>query len=242
MSKIEWTSATWNPVAGCDRVSPGCDNCYAMRMAARLERMGQPKYAGTTKDGDWTGRVNLAEDALRQPDAWRRPRRVFVNSMSDLFHAAIPDDFIRRVWQTMKRTPRHTYQVLTKRPRRMRDLSRYLPTLPNVWLGVSVEDANAAFRLEFLRRTEAAVRFVSAEPLLGPVDLHLERGGVDWVIVGGESGPGARMMHLDWARNIRRQCEEAGVAFFLKQIGGVNKAKTGRMLDGRTWDEYPRHA
>lgn len=239
MSAIEWTDATWNPTAGCDRVSPGCDRCYAMRMAARLERMGQTKYAGTAKDGDWTGRLNTDDDALVTPYTWRKPRRVFVNSMSDLFHRGVSDAFIHRVWQVMGQTPRHTYQILTKRPRRMRDLSESLPALPNVWLGVSVESQAYVHRLDFLRQTRAAVRFVSVEPILGPVDLFLDRGGIDWVIVGGESGPGARPMDLDWARLVRQQCAEARVPFFFKQVGGANKKAAGRLLDGRTWDEYP---
>lgn len=245
---IEWTNETWNPLAGCSIVSEGCRNCYAMRLAARLEAMGQEKYAGlTTRHGArviWNGELNEDWDALRAPLRWRKPRRVFVNSMSDLFHERVSDAFISAVWKIMRATPRHTYQVLTKRPGRMRRAARELNVgsngmpLPNVWLGVSVEDrVSAEQRIPNLQYTFARVRFLSIEPLISPlvgVDL-----ACDWVIVGGESGPGARPMDPDWVRVIRNVCCAAGTPFFFKQWGGASPKANGRMLDGRTWDEYP---
>lgn len=355
-SKIEWTDATWNVVIGCDKVSPGCDNCYAIRTAHRFQQHPNPKvaaaYAGTERDGEWTGRVNLVEDRLNLPLTWKRPRRIFVNAQSDLFHPDVPDGFIARVWEVMAHAPHHTFQILTKRPGRMRSWlkrwhdntgddqvaggglppmprgpdavrdvyssprallfadmlesmgtppagaayplydwmegPRWFPgVLPNVWVGVSVEDQDRVFRVEKLQDTPAAVRFVSAEPLLGPVDLINGLGDswltdIDWVIVGGESGPGARPMRAAWVRSLRDQCEAAGVAFFFKQWGdqslwrdrqgdvwqpeedglmhapetapfsrdhverkwgplkAVPNKAAGRLLDGRTWDEYPR--
>lgn len=248
-STIEWTDSTWNPVAGCTLVSPGCTNCYAMRMAARLEAMGTGKYRGTTRRSGagergravWTGRVNLDEGALAAPFGWKKPKRIFVNSMSDLFHEEVPDDFIRRVWSTMASASWHDFQILTKRPGRMREVLAGMPVLPNVWLGTSVENADHVARLEDLRATPAAIRFVSFEPLLGPVD-RVDLDGIVWAIVGGESGPGARTMDQAWVDGIHRQCIAQGTAFFFKQWGGTRKKRSGRMLHGKTWDEYPAHA
>ena len=241
-STIEWTDATWNPVAGCTIVSPGCANCYAMRMAARLEAMGQDKYRDLTRPRGgrptWTGAVKCDETTLDVPLRWRKPRFVFVNSMSDLFHADVPERFIARVWKTMAAARRHTFQILTKRPDRMRRVTERLAVLPNVWLGTSVETADYLPRLDELRATRAAVRFASFEPLLGAItDANLE--GIHWAIVGGESGPGARPMNADWVRSIREQCEGQGVDFFFKQWGGIHKTRTGRKLDGRTWNAMP---
>jgi protein gp37 len=241
-SSIEWTDATWNPVAGCIVLTAGCTNCYAMRMAARLESMGTPKYRGLTrKSGQryvWTGKVSLDETALAAPLGWRKPRLIFVNSMSDLFQDAVPTDFIRRVWETMEATPNHTYQILTKRPARMAALSRELPLLQNVWLGTSVENAEVLDRLDDLRMTRAAVRFVSFEPLIGSV-AGANLTGVHWAIVGGESGPRARPVSEDWIDEVYEQCEDAGTAFFFKQWGGRNKKAAGRTYRGRLWDELP---
>ena len=327
-SKIEWTDATWSPTVGCAKVSPGCDNCYAIRTAARFQ--GSPAYAGTVHRGqsglDWTGTVNSLPDRLDAPLHWREPRRIFVNSMSDLFHDQVPDEFIARVFAVMALAHHHTFQVLTKRHGRMRSLLgdrrwreaiRYhalgfdqtdqlgtdgIWPLPNVWLGVSVEDQHwADIRIPALLDTPAAVRWISAEPLLGPITLRAPWVGgrigdrapnahdllgigdasppLNWVVVGGESGPGARPMHPDWARRLRDQCAAAGVPFFFKQWGAwaptgargigpvredrlyakadlhdqdehgsgielarVGKKAAGRVLDGRTWDEYPQPA
>lgn len=241
---IEWTDATWNPVAGCAIVTAGCTNCYAMRLAARLEAMGVEKYHGLTrKSGNrrvWTGRLFLDEQALQVPLGWKKPRRIFVNSMSDLFHEDVPTDFIERVWQVMKATPHHTYQILTKRPERMAPVlqSGSFPVLPNVWLGTSVEDGRVLSRLDDLRRVPAAIRFVSFEPLIGSVaDADLT--GIGWAIVGGESGPRARIMKTDWVDEIEYACRRDGAAFFFKQWGGVQKKRTGRTYRGRLWDELP---
>jgi protein gp37 len=244
-SPIEWTEATWNPVAGCTVLSPGCTNCYAMRLAARLEVMGQPKYAGLTRKSGgrykWNGRINLDQTALEIPKRWKVGKTIFVNSMSDLFHEKVPLDFIKAVFATMMDTPQHTYQVLTKRADRAEDLAHLLPWPKHVWLGVSVENADYVDRIDHLRRTPAAVKFLSLEPLLGPLyGLNLK--GIDWAIAGGESGPGARPMPIDWVRSIRDQCVAAKVAFHFKQWGGVNKKRTGRVLDGRTWDQLPQPA
>lgn len=325
-SGIEWTDATWNVVIGCDKVSPGCDHCYAIRTAHRMQANPNPKvsgpYAGTEADGEWTGRVNLVHERLDLPLRWYTPRRIFVNAQSDLFHNDVPTEFIADVFATMSLAQRHTFQILTKRPGRMRHLltaehvpnSRYPALkcsfldlvfdsvgrrfdpdwaehwqspewpLPNVWLGVSAEDQKwADIRIPELLDTPAAVRFVSAEPLLGPIDLRRIRNRfdrsvredslsdlgvpgttrIDWVIVGGESGPGARPMHPNWARSLRDQCAGAGVPFLFKQWGEwtpntghryrdwanldnphefvmrTGKKAAGRELDGRTWDEYP---
>lgn len=241
-TSIEWTDATWNPVAGCTVLTAGCTNCYAMRMAARLQAMGVPKYEGLTrKSGEryvWTGAVTLDEAVLDAPKAWRKPRLIFVNSMSDLFQEAVPVAFIRRVWDTMAATPQHTYQVLTKRPDRMAAITPDLQLLPNVWLGTSVENAAVLDRLDDLRATPAAVRFVSFEPLIGSVaggDLR----SIHWAIVGGESGPRARPMLEDWVDEIHLMAEDAGAAFFFKQWGGRNKKAAGRAYRGRHWDDLP---
>jgi protein gp37 len=241
-SSIEWTDATWNPVAGCNIVSAGCTNCYAMRMAARLEAMGQQKYAGTTrKSGQryvWTGQIKLDHAALTLPHTWTKGRRVFVNSMSDLFHEDVPLSFIRSVFRVMAATPRHTYQVLTKRAERLVALSSRLDWPPNTWMGVSVENEDALWRVALLQQIDARVKFLSCEPLIGPL-ARLDLEGIDWVIAGGESGPGSRPMAADWVRHIRDACLLSGVPFHFKQWGGKVKSSTGRTLDGRTWDEAP---
>jgi protein gp37 len=241
---IEWTDSTWNPVAGCAVITPGCTNCYAMRMAARLDAMGVPKYAGLTrKSGDryvWTGRVRLDEASLDAPLKWRKPRKIFVNSMSDLFHADVPAEFIARVWNVMKQTPHHTYQILTKRPERMREVaaSLDLPALAHVWLGTSVEDSAVLHRLDDLRATPAIIRFVSFEPLIGSV-ANANLSDIHWAIIGGESGPRARPMKPEWVDEIQLRCRSAGTAFFFKQWGGRNKKAAGRSIRGRTYDEMP---
>jgi len=237
---IEWTEATWNPTTGCDRTSPGCDHCYALTLANRLKAMGQAKYQA---DGDprTSGpgfQLTLHPDTLELPLTWNAPRVIFVNSMSDLFHEEVPLSYIRRVFDVMAATPQHTYQVLTKRSKRLARDAGELDWPANVWMGVSIENQRYAFRADQLRDVPAAVRFVSAEPLLGPVCLNL--GGIDWVIVGGESGPKARPMDAAWAERVRDDCLEADVAFFFKQWGGRTPKANGRELDGRTWDEMPR--
>ena len=230
-TSIEWTEATWNPVTGCTKVSPGCKHCYAERMAKRLQAMGQPRYANGF-------RVTLQEDVVELPFRWRKPRRIFVNSMSDLFHDDVPEDFIRRVFDTMNRANCHDFQLLTKRAERLHALRHRLPWPENVWVGVSVENEDYLWRIERLVEVPAAVRFLSLEPLLGPLpSLALE--GVHWVIVGGESGPGARPLDPEWVRDIRARCQEQGVPFFFKQWGGARKSRTGRRLDGRTRDQLP---
>lgn len=238
-SSIEWTEVTWNPTTGCDRTSPGCDHCYAMTLAKRLKAMHSPKYQhdGDPRTSGPGFALTLHEDVLSHPYTWRSPRTVFVNSMSDLFHEDVPIDFIHEVFKVMAGTPQHTYQVLTKRARRLERLAPALQWPENVWMGVSVESQRYAFRADHLRRVPAAVRFVSIEPLLGPVELSLD--GIDWVIVGGESGPKARPMDPEWARAVRDQCDDAGVRFFFKQWGGRTPKQGGRDLDGRTWDEMP---
>jgi protein gp37 len=301
-SAIEWTDETWNPVTGCTRVSPGCAHCYALELAPRLRAMGNAKYMRARDGGKGSGPafgVTLHPDALEQPFHWRKPRRVFVNSMSDLFHDEIPDDYIARVWGVMAANPRHTFQVLTKRPERARDLltdmngwactaleeagswvretdSDYdvFPALPNVWLGVSIENRRYVHRADVLRDTPAAVRFISAEPLLGPLvpyaavatwrppappsgawppatfeyqwsdgrhgpDPGLSLDGIDWLIVGGESGARHRPVRPEWVRGLRAAAERTGTAFFFKQWGGRTPKAGGRLLDGRTWDEMP---
>jgi protein gp37 len=246
-SDIEWTEATWNPVAGCSLVSPGCTNCYAMRMAARLQAMGMDKYKGTTRKSGrrhvWTGRVNLDEKALSAPLMWRKPQRIFVNSMSDLFQEALAEEFVHRVWQVMEQANWHTYQILTKRPERMLSLLRQpvFKVLPHVWLGTSVENEDHVGRIDLLRKTPAAVRFVSFEPLLAPIP-NPDLTGIHWAIVGGESGPKARPMKAEWVEDLRDACLRQGVAFFFKQWGGRRKKATGRTLGNRTWDDYPSTA
>jgi len=233
-SAIEWTEATWNPVTGCSKVSSGCEHCYAERMALRLQGMGQPNYARGFK-------VTLHQRALRLPSTWKRPQMIFVNSMSDLFHEDVPLDFIQQVFDVMRRAPWHTYQILTKRSERLVELDPVLAWPPHVWMGVTVESADYTYRIDHLRHIHAAVKFLSLEPLLGPMpSLNLK--GIDWVVVGGESGTGARPMDAKWAIEIRDQCVKAEVPFFFKQWGGVNKKKAGRALEGRKWDEMPSPA
>ena len=243
-SDIEWTDATWNPVVGCAMVSPGCTNCYAMRMAARLESMGARQYEGITRKSGgkfvWTGSVRINESAVTAPLGWKKPRKIFVNSMSDLFQEGLGFGVVARVWRVMESSPQHVFQILTKRPGRMRHIltENDLPILPNVWLGASVESSDYVERIEELRRTPAHVRFVSFEPLIarvGPVDLT----GIHWAIVGGESGPKSRPILEEWVDEILEECRAQDVAFFFKQWGGGNKKSTGRHYRGKTWDEYP---
>ena len=231
LSRIEWTDATWNPVTGCTKVSPGCKFCYAEVMARRLHAMGQPRY----RDGF---ALTLQPDALTVPLHWRRPKVIFVNSMSDLFHKDVPDDYIVSVFDIMRRAEQHTFQVLTKRAERLEQLAPRLAWSPNVWMGVSVEDRARTTRIGHLQRVPAAVRFLSVEPLLEAIpDLPLDN--IDWVIVGGESGRSPRPIAEDWVLDIRDQCARAKTKFFFKQWGGTNKKATGRLLEGRTWDERP---
>ena len=230
-STIEWTDATWNPVTGCTKISPGCKNCYAHRMARRLHAMGQPRYRNNFD-------VTLHPDLLEQPLRWAQPRKIFVNSMSDLFHPEVPANFIRAVFDVMGRAYWHTFQILTKRSERLIELTKQLPWHDNIWMGVSVENRDYTFRIEDLRKVNAAVRFLSVEPLLGPIP-RLPLQGIDWVIVGGESGPRCRKIEPQWVRQIRDRCLVHGVPFFFKQWGGTRKKLFGRVLDGRTWDEMP---
>ena len=230
-SSIEWTEATWNPVTGCTKISPGCKHCYAERMAHRLEAMGQANYANGF-------RLTLQPQMLDLPLRWRRSRTVFVNSMSDLFHRDVPLEFVTRVFDVMRRASWHTFQVLTKRADRLRALDRSLAWAPNIWMGVSVESETYLSRADDLRQTGARTKFLSLEPLLGPL-RGLDLRGIDWVIVGGESGPGARPIQAAWVTEIRDHCCEARVPFFFKQWGGPRKNRTGRLLEGRLWDEMP---
>lgn len=230
-SSIEWTEETWNPVTGCDRVSPGCDNCYAERMAVRLHAMGNPRYFNGFE-------VTLHWDKIEEPLRWRRPRVVFVNSMSDLFHPSVSPDFIGRVVDVIRRCPHHTFQVLTKRPQRAAEVLESLDLPENLWLGVSIESDRYTFRADVLRTIDASTRFLSCEPLLGPLP-SLNLSDIGWVIVGGESGPGHRPMNADWVSQIRDKCVTEDVPFFFKQWGGYRPKAGGRSLDGRTWDEMP---
>ncbi|WP_282035012.1 DUF5131 family protein [Metabacillus indicus] len=230
-SSIEWTEATWNPVTGCNKVSTGCKHCYAERMAKRLHAMGNPRYINGFN-------VTLHPDLVDTPRKWIKPRKIFVNSMSDLFHDQVPSEFIQEVFKTMNETPQHSYQVLTKRPERVVELANQLNFTPNIWLGTSVEDIKVTHRIDFLKLVPAKVRFLSCEPLLGPLE-NLNLKNIHWVIVGGESGPGARPMEAEWVRSIRDQCAIQNVAFFFKQWGGVQKHRFGRELDNKTYDEYP---
>jgi protein gp37 len=230
-SSIEWTESTWNPVTGCTKVSPGCKHCYAERMARRLQAMGQPNYENGFQ-------VSMHPHVLDLPLTWKRPQRIFVNSMSDLFHEEAPDSFIRRVFEVMSRASWHTFQVLTKRAERLETLGRTLHWPSNVWMGVSVESRKYLYRLEHLRTSPAQVRFISFEPLLGAIG-EIDLSGMSWAIVGGESGPGARPVSEVWITEIRDQCLAARVPFFFKQWGGTNKKRAGRLLGGRTWDEIP---
>jgi protein gp37 len=230
-SSIEWTDVTWNPVTGCTKISPGCKHCYAERMAKRLEAMGQRNYANGFK-------LTLQPHMLELPLKWRQPSQIFVNSMSDLFHKDVPTSYIKQVFDVMRRADWHKYQILTKRSDRLRQLAPQLPWAPHIWMGVSIESDAYLYRIDDLRKTEANIKFLSIEPLLGPLP-SLDLTGIDWVIVGGESGPGARPMDQNWVRGIRNICLEATVPFFFKQWGGVVKSRTGRTLDGQTWDEMP---
>ena len=230
-SSIEWTESTWNPVTGCTKISPGCKHCYAERVAERLQAMGQRNYRNGFK-------LTLQPHMLDLPLHWRKPQRIFVNSMSDLFHKDIPAAYILRVFDVMRRAHWHQFQVLSKRSDNLCKLDRLIEWPANVWMGVSVENEEYTWRIDDLRRTSALTKFLSIEPLLGPIS-RLDLSGIDWVIVGGESGPSARPIQRKWVIDIRRQCREAGVPFFFKQWGGVNKKKTGRKLDGRTYDEMP---
>jgi protein gp37 len=239
-SAIEWTEATWNPTTGCDRVSSGCDNCYALALSKRLKAMGSPKYQmdGDPRTSGPGFGVAVHPKDLALPFTWRSPRVVFVNSMSDLFHAKVPLGFVRQAFDVISATPQHTYQVLTKRAVRLAKVASSLNWPDNLWMGVSVEDASQLGRIESLRNVQAAVRFISAEPLLGPLG-SVDLSGVQWVIAGGESGPGARPADPDWVTEIRDSCVDQGVAFFFKQRGGRTPKAGGRLLDGRLWDEMP---
>lgn len=230
-TKIEWTESTWNPVTGCTKISSGCKNCYAERMAKRLQAMGQPNYRNGFK-------VTCHPHVVDLPLSWKKPQMIFVNSMSDLFHKHVPYDFIMKIFSTMNKAQQHTFQVLTKRASSLESLSSVLPWSENIWMGVTVESSDYKERIDRLRNTDAFIKFLSLEPLLEDIgDLNLN--GIDWVIVGGESGPKSRPIEEQWVRNIQEQCEEQNVSFFFKQWGGVNKKKNGRLLDGRTWDEMP---
>jgi protein gp37 len=233
-SAIEWTESTWNPLTGCTKISPGCKNCYAERMAHRLRAMGQRNYANGFA-------LTLHESALELPLRWRTPQTIFVNSMSDMFHKNVPREFILRAFNVMQRAYWHNFQVLTKRAARLAELDSELPWAPNIWMGVSVETEGYAYRIDYLRRTQARTKFLSLEPLLGPLET-LNLHGIDWVIVGGESGPGARTMKPEWVTSIRDQCLAANVPFFFKQWGGVHKRRAGRILEGRTWDQMPHRS
>ena len=230
-SKIEWTESTWNPLTGCTKISPGCKHCYAERMSHRLKAMGQEKYQNGFQ-------LTLHEDVLEDPLSWKKPQMIFVNSMSDLFHKDVPIEFILKAFDIMRRAHWHTFQVLTKRAERLLELDHQIKWPKNVWMGVSVENQDYKGRIDCLRDTHARVKFLSLEPLLGP--LHaLNLTNMDWVIVGGESGPKARSLKLEWVTNIRDQCLQANVPFFFKQWGGIQKKKNGRTLEGQTWNQLP---
>jgi len=244
-TSIEWTDKTWNPVAGCNIETAGCTNCYAMRMAARLEAMGVEKYNGLTrKSGNrrvWTGKIFCDEKSLLSPIKWKKSQNIFVNSMSDLFHPDVPFKFIDRVWDTMEKTPQHSYQILTKRPNIM---ANYLDQkdskiLPNVWLGTSIESMEVIHRLDEIRNVPAVIRFISFEPLIGSVG-NCDLSGIHWAIIGGESGPNSREIKEEWVSEIEQQCRRDKVAFFFKQWGGKNKKITGRKYKGQLWNEYPQ--
>ena len=233
-SAIEWTESTWNPITGCTKISVGCQNCYAERMAKRLQAMGQRNYRNGFQ-------LTLHESMLDLPLRWKKPQIIFVNSMSDLFHEAVPEEFIHRVFNTMKKANWHQYQILTKRSARLRQLSAQLPWEKHIWMGVTVENSDYIYRIDDLRQTHAEIKFLSLEPLLGPIpELNLE--GIDWVIVGGESGPGARPMKPEWVIGIKNQCQKYGVPFFFKQWGGTNRKKNGRRLEGKYWYERPKYS
>ena len=229
-SKIEWTEATWNPVTGCSKISEGCRHCYAERMAIRLQAMGVENY----RDGF---KVRCHDKSLHLPFQWKKPKMIFVNSMSDLFHEDIPFSFLCQVFDVMNTTPQHTYQILTKRAEHLVKLAPKLNWSPNIWMGVTVEHQNYVHRIDLIKQVPSVVRFVSMEPLLSPIDANLDQ--IDWVTVGGESGPGARPMAKEWVTSIRDQCVEKNIYFFFKQWGGIQKKKNGRLLDNRIWDEIP---
>ena len=230
-SSIEWTESTWNPLTGCTKVSSGCKHCYAERMAIRLQAMGNPNYENGFK-------LSMHEHVLELPLRWSKPQTIFVNSMSDLFHEEVSEEFIMRVFAVMQHAHWHRFQILTKRSEKLKRLSPKLPWKPNIWMGVSVENQDYSYRIDCLRETGAAVKFLSLEPLLGPIpNMNLK--GIGWVIAGGESGPGARSMEKSWVIDIRNQCQRAKVPFFFKQWGGTNKKKAGRELEGQTWNEVP---
>jgi len=232
-SAIEWTGSTWNPVTGCSKISPGCLHCYAERMALRLQSMGQPNYANGFK-------VALHPNMLELPLGWKKQQFVFVNSMGDLFHEEVPLSFVKSVFEIMQKADWHIFQLLTKRSSRLPEMDSIIQWPSNVWMGVTVETNDYIFRIDDLRKTKARIKFLSLEPLLGPLpDLDLS--DIDWVIVGGESGPKARIIEKSWVIDIREKCSEAKVPFFFKQWGGTNRKKTGRLLDGRMWNEYPRN-
>lgn len=233
-SAIEWTESTWNPVTGCNKLSPGCKNCYAEKMAKRLKAMGQRNYRNGFE-------LTLQPQMLDMPLRWKKPQTIFVNSMSDLFHKDVPLEYIQQVFAIMKKANWHRFQVLTKRADRLEALAPELEWAPNIWMGVSVESQKYVSRIDHLRRTGARTKFLSLEPLLGPLN-DLDLASIDWAIVGGESGFGARPMSVDWVTNIRNQCLDAGVAFFFKQWGGVQKKRHGRELEGRTWNQMPELA
>ena len=244
LSEIEWTDATWNPVSGCKIISPGCTNCYAMRMAARLQAMKHPSYMGSVRKSGgrsvWTGKLQMLDKVLEAPLKWKKPKRIFVNSMSDLFQEGVPDEYIKKVWTVMQRASWHHYQILTKRPDNMERVIRELklPYLPQVWLGTSVESEEYNFRINYLRKIKDHIKFISFEPLIASVgDANLRN--IDWAIIGGESGPKSRPIEIEWVDEIKASCDKQGTAFFFKQWGGTNKKATGREYLGRTWDEYP---
>ena len=230
-SSIEWTESTWNPVTGCTPLSDGCINCYALRMAKRLKAMGNSRYSNGFS-------VTLHHDLIDLPLKWKKPRKVFVNSMSDLFHKKVPEKFIQQIFNTMSRSQQHTFQILTKRAERLAAIASKINWPNNVWMGVTVESGEYTHRIDLLRNISAAVKFLSIEPMIGPVE-NLDLNGIQWVIVGGESGPGSRTMKQEWVESIRDQCLQVDVPFFFKQWGGTNKKKAGRLINGEEWSQYP---
>lgn len=230
-TKIEWTESSWNPITGCSPISPGCAHCYAARFAKRLQAMGNPRYKNAFE-------VTIHEDLINAPLSWKKPQMIFVNSMSDLFHDDVPTEIIKRIFDTMNKAPAHTFQVLTKRAERLAELAPELQWSDNIWMGVSIENQDMIFRSDLLRQTDAHIKFISAEPLLSSLDgLNLE--GIDWLIVGGESGPGCRPMKKEWVLDLKNLCEATDTAFFFKQWGGTNKKKAGSLLDGKMYKNYP---
>lgn len=230
-TKIEWTESSWNPITGCSPISPGCAHCYAARFAKRLQAMGNPRYKNAFE-------VTIHEDLINAPLSWKKPQMIFVNSMSDLFHDDVPTEIIKRIFDTMNKAPAHTFQVLTKRAERLAELAPELQWSDNIWMGVSIENQDMIFRSDLLRQTDAHIKFISAEPLLSSLDgLNLE--GIDWLIVGGESGPGCRPMKKEWVLDLKNLCEATDTAFFFKQWGGTNKKKAGSLLNGKMYKDYP---